>query len=149
MLKRTMILVGLTITVAVLLPVVGCGGANSPVSSGDSEASIVPSRGGSAPSAPMVSIGVNLQGDKFVLFRAIDPEREQLRYRVILNGSSNFVYDQTVSTEGFSKPIYNSGEWGAFKVPKTLPSGIYTVYVQAYDGDQWGPTNNHPRQLFQ
>ena len=148
MLKRTMILLGLTITVGALLLVVGCGGANNPLDStlGTSSGT---SRSASEPSAPMVSIGVNLQGEKFVLFRAIDPNGDQLRYQVTLRGASDFVFDQTISTDGFSKPIYKSGEWGAFKVPKNLPPGTYTVYVQAYDGKDWGPKNNHPRYLIQ
>jgi len=36
MLKRTMILLGLTITIGALLLVVGCGGANNPVTSNES-----------------------------------------------------------------------------------------------------------------
>ena len=146
MLKRTITLLGLTITVGALLLTLGCGGSNNVAPTGTS---LAPSRGGSSPSAPMVSLGVNIWGDKFVLFRATDLEGDQLKYRVIFrNGASEIVYDQTQDSQGFNKPVYASGEWGSFKIPQSLPSGFYTVYAQAFDGTSWGPTNNPPRYLI-
>jgi len=146
MLKRTITLVGLTITLGALLLALGCSGSNNVAPTGTS---LVPSRGGSSPSAPMVSLGANIWGDRFVLFRATDPEGDQLKYRVIFrSGASEFVYDQTQDTRGFNKPVYASGEWGSFKIPPSLPSGVYSVYAQAFDGTSWGPTNDNPRYFF-
>jgi len=148
MLKRTITLLGLTITIGALLLALGCGGSNSnPVAPVSSDRPLV-SRGNLLPSKPWVSIGMNIWGEKFVLFRAIDNDGDRLKYRVILRNGGDFVFDQTVDPSGFSKPDYASGEWGAFKVPKNgLPAGFYQVYVQAHDGTDWGPTNNPPRYI--
>jgi hypothetical protein len=102
------------------------------------------------PTKPWVSIGVNIWRDAFVLFRATDVNGDRLKYKVIFTTLSPDtpykVFDQTISAQGFNKQSYASGEWGALKIPKDqFPPGMYKVYVQAYDGVQWGPLNDTPR----
>jgi len=149
MLKRTITLVGLTITLGALLLALGCSGSNTnPVAPVSSDQPLVSRQENQPPSKPWVSVGMNVWGEKFVLFRATDLNNDRLKYRVILRNGGDFIFDQTVDSSGFSKPDYASGEWGAFKVPKNnLPSGFYQVYVQAHDGTIWGPTNNPPRYI--
>jgi len=151
MLKRTMILLGLTITVGALLLVVGCGGHNTALPIGSDISSSVSRSENLPPSAPMVSLASTIWGNQLVLFRATDPEGNRLKYRVIFKNTTNGItvtYDQTIDSLGFNKSDYASGEWGSFEIPKNIPSGSYMVNAQAWDGQAWGPTNNPPRYFF-
>jgi hypothetical protein len=64
-----------------------------------------------------------------------------LRYKVVLlrGGQQVAVYDQTLSTAGWSKPSYASGETAVFRVPASnaLSAGTYQLEAYANDGQQW------------
>jgi len=149
MLKRTFTLVGLTITLGTLLLALGCSGSNTnPV------ASLGPSRGGSAPSAPILGFPWNgfqfmWSGDGKIFFtvKATDPEGDRLKYKIELlqNGQVVLVFDQTKDPTGWSKPDYASGEWAYLRVK--VPAGTYQWRAYAYDGSNWGPPNN-PERTF-
>jgi len=155
MLKRTMMLLGLTITVGALLLVVGCGGSDSTMpitSSGQIVAQ--PTRGGSPPSAPILGFPWNNfqflgSGDGKIFFtvRATDPEGDRLKYKIELlqNGQVVLTFDQTEDPTGWSKPDYASGEWAVLRVK--VPQGTYQWRAYAYDGSQWGPPSN-PERTF-
>jgi len=149
MLKRTMILLGLTITVGALLLVVGCGGHNSTLPSmSDDQAIVGLTRGGQAPSAPQLirpnEMKITYVRDGKIRFvvRATDPEGDRLKYRIVLkqNGNVIAIYDQTVDPTGWSKPDYASGEYAILAV--TVPPGSFEWNAQAFDGSNWGPFHN-------
>ncbi len=64
-----------------------------------------------------------------------------LRYKLVLlrGGQQVAVYDQTVSTTGWSKPSYASGEEAVFRLPVSaaLSPGNYQLEAYASDGQQW------------
>ncbi len=64
-----------------------------------------------------------------------------LRYKLVISraGQQVAVYDQTVSTSGWSKPSYSSGEEAVFRVPASnaLSAGTYQLEAYASDGQQW------------
>jgi hypothetical protein len=117
MLKRTITLLGLTITVGALLLTLGCGGSNSnPVAP-----CLLTNRGGQPPSAP--SIVVPKDGTVFVnmpvtfMLRASDPENDPLKYQIELhNGNSVIVYDQTQNPKGWQTIRFGQYEWAVLTV---------------------------------
>jgi len=148
MLKRTMMLLGLTITVGALLLVVGCGGSNSTMPVGANNSS-VSRQENEPPTAPLL---VRPNGMKIVyvkdgkirfVMQATDPDGDRLWYRVVLkdqNGNVIATFDQTLSSSGWSKSSYASGEYAILAVP--LPAGTYSWNAQAFDGKEWGPFHN-------
>jgi len=148
MLKRTMMLLGLTITVGALLLVIGCGGSNNPVS----ENPTLTTRGGQPPSSPQLRVGVTtlFGGYRYIGARSVDPEGDRIKYRIEVQGPVNLVFDQTKDDPDPFYPLpwsnqpvsdFASGQWGFVKLPSDLPSGSYVIKAQAFDGNQWGPNN--------
>jgi hypothetical protein len=144
MLKRTITLLSLTITVGALLLTLGCGGSNSnPVASVSSDQPLI-SRGGQPPSEPEMRIGATIWGYKYVGVRAVDPEGDRLKYKIVLQGPVTLVFDQSQGTgQWYTSPWSNtpvsdfaSGQWGFVKL-FNIPSGSYTISVQAFDGTSW------------
>lgn len=145
-----MILLSLTITVGALLLVIGCGGAKGTLPTVSSDQSLVagPTRGDSAPNVPFVVAPRNgtIYDGKQVIFLlwSSDPDGDRLQYRIVLQGQNTgykIVFDQTQSTQGWSKPDYASGELARFYAPK-LPADVYIWTAQAFDGSNWGPLKN-------
>lgn len=64
-----------------------------------------------------------------------------LRYKLVLSkgGQQVAVYDQSVSTAGWSKSAYANDEEAVFRVPITsaLSAGTYQLEAYANDGQQW------------
>jgi len=155
MLKRTMILLGLTITVGALLLVVGCGGHNSTMPVGSGNQTVAgPTRGDQQdqpPSSPQLQIGTTIWGYHYIGVRSVDPEGDRLQYRVVLEGPVTIVFDQTqgqgnwFTTPWGTQPVSNfaSGQWGFIKFNRP-PSGSYVIKAQAFDGQQWGPNRQLP-----
>jgi len=145
MLKRTMILLGLTITVGALLLVVGCGGANNLMPSTPT----IVSRGGQPPSSPQLRVGVTIWGYKYVGARSVDPENDKLKYRIVIEGPVTLIFDQTqgqgefYTTPWSNQPVsdFGSGQWGYVKLPTNLPNGSYVIKAVAFDGSNWSPNN--------
>jgi hypothetical protein len=149
MLKRTITLLGLTITVGALLLTLGCGGHNGtlPTAHSDQFMSVNPARGGQPPSKPVLGLFVTIWGDKFLVVRAEDPDQDRLQYKIVMSGNPhNFTFDQTQSSEGWlnnpwSNPnyvnSYASGQYGWFKLPRDFPKGAYQAQAYAYDGTNW------------
>lgn len=73
--------------------------------------------------------------------RATDANSDTLRYRIVVKQAGQVIatYDQTVSTEGWNKPSYASGEEAVFTLPASaaLAKGAYSWQAFAYDGRQW------------
>jgi len=148
MLKRTITLLGLTITVGVLLLTLGCGGSNSNPVAPVSSDHVLTGRGENvAPSAPIL---VRPNGMKIVYVRdgkirfvvsATDENGDKLKYRIVLkkNGET-IVFDQTQNPTGWNKSEYSSGEYAILTV--LLPPGSYEWNAQAFDGKEWGPFHN-------
>jgi hypothetical protein len=154
MLKRTQILLSLTIvtSIVVSLFIAGCGGHNSTAPFGSSGQQSLSSRQeNDPPSAPTPYFPFDgytiLGGQILFVMRATDPNGDPLKYRVELlqNGNVVLVFDQTQSTQGWSKPVYQSGEWARLLAP--VPEGTYQWRVKAYDGKEWGPFNNPIRTV--
>ena len=153
MLKRTITLLSLTITVGALLLTLGCGGSNSnpvaPVSSGKTLVSR--QEGNNPPSDPEMRIGVTIWGYKYVGVRSEDPDGDRLFYKVVVRGGPDniyLVYDQSGQSgedkkgEWYTIPwgdttvdSFESGQWGFVKL--FIPDGTYQITVQAFDGKDW------------
>lgn len=98
-----------------------------------------------APEAPEVvapaASAVTSPAPEFRL-RSTDADlSDGLRYKLVLSkgGQQIAVYDQTVSTTGWNKPSYASGEEAVFRVPagNALSAGTYQLEAYASDGQQW------------
>lgn len=150
MLKRTFTLVGLTITLGALLLALGCSGSNNPIAPVSLNQPSVSRQENQPPSEPQIRIGVTIWGYKYVGVRAVDPEGNRLKYKVVLQGPViNLVFDQSQGTgQWYTTPWGNtpvsdfaSGQWGFVKL-FNLPSGTYTIHAQAYDGNSWSPNKS-------
>jgi hypothetical protein len=144
MLKRTLTLVSLTITLGTLLLALGCSGSNTnPVAPVSSDQPLVSRQENQPPSAPQLGFITTLWGDNYVLARSIDPEGNPVQYRLTL--SNGQVFDQTQGAQNWvinllnPTPVssYSSGQWAWCKLPK-LPIGSYTATVQAIDPNPTG-----------
>jgi hypothetical protein len=143
MLKRTITLLGLTITVGALLLTLGCGGSNSnPVAPVSSDQPLVSRQENQPPNAPYLWFpwnGYTIVGGKVTfIFTATDPNGDMLKYRIeVQNGSE---------TKVFNTGYYGSGQWVFFTV--SLPVGDYSARVKAIDDKgAEGPYNN-PDRVF-
>lgn len=146
MLKRTQILLGLTIaaSIVVSLFLAGCGGHNSTMPSASDNQTL---RGGQRPSSPQLRVGVTIWGYRYIGVRSVDPEGDKLKYRIVLEGPVTLVFDQTQGDPFYSLPWntqpvseFSSGQWGFVKI-YNLPSGSYTIKAQAFDGQNWSLNN--------
>jgi hypothetical protein len=89
-------------------------------------------------------IGATIWGYKYVGVRAVDPEGDRLKYKIVLQGPVTLVFDQSQGTgQWYTSPWSNtpvsdfaSGQWGFVKL-FNIPSGSYTISVQAFDGTSW------------
>lgn len=150
MLKRTITLVGLTITAAALLLTIGCSGGNSnPVATMSNNQPLVSRQANQPPSNPQIRIDVTIWGHRYVGVRAVDPEGDRLKYKVVLQGPANHEFDQSQGTgQWYTTPWSNTpvsdfanGRWGFVRLP-ALPSGAYTITVQAFDGNSWSSNSS-------
>lgn len=99
----------------------------------------------SAPSAPDL---LEPAGGSFVShtptfrLRASDANGDNLQYKIVVKQAGQVIatFDQSVSTTGWSKPSYASGEEAVFTVAQDaeLATGAYQWQAFAYDGRQWG-----------
>lgn len=98
-----------------------------------------------APEAPeIITPGANAVTSSTPEFRLRSTDvdlSDGLRYKLVISkgGQQVAVYDQTVSTTGWSKPSYASGEEAVFRVPTSnaLSAGTYQLEAYASDGQQW------------
>jgi hypothetical protein len=151
MLKRTITLLGLTITVGALLLTLGCGGHNSTMPSVGSSEPSLPTRGDTI-SEPQMGFFRTLWGTNFVLMRAVDSQGHPLKYRLVLRSSDGntilYQFDQgkgegTWLANPFSNQTvseYPSGTWAWFRL--SVPSGTYQFQAQAYHDGVEGPMKN-------
>ncbi len=98
-----------------------------------------------APEAPEIispAAGAVTSSAPVFRLRSTDTDlSDGLRYRLVISrgGQQVAVYDQTVSTTGWSKSSYASGEEAVFRVPSgnALSAGTYQLEAYASDGQQW------------
>jgi len=152
MLKRTITLVGLTITLGALLLALGCSGHNSTMPSVGSSEPGLPTRQGDTISEPQMGFFRTLWGTNFVLMRAVDSQGHPLKYRLFIKSSDGstilYQFDQgkgegTWLTSPFSNQTvseYPSGVWAWFRL--SIPSGTYQFQAQAYHEGVEGPVKN-------
>ncbi|MDW8319846.1 MAG: S8 family serine peptidase [Armatimonadota bacterium] len=98
-----------------------------------------------APEAPLVitpAAGAVTSSTPEIRLRSTDADlSDGLRYKLILSrgGQQVAVYDQTVSSSGWSKSSYANNEEAVFRVPASNPlsAGTYQLEAYASDGQQW------------
>jgi len=156
MLKRTITLVSLTITLGALLLALGCSGSNSnPVAPVSSDKTLVSRQeGNNPPSDPELRVGMTVWGYKYVGVRSEDPDGDRLQYKVVIEGNGiKLVYDQSgqsgeenkgewYTTSWGDTPVddFASGEWGFVKL--FIPDGTYRITAQAFDGKSWSSNDS-------
>jgi hypothetical protein len=170
MLKRTITLLGLTITVSFLglavtigglLFTFGCGGANNnPIA--PKSTSLVSRQSNSKPNPPTIYFpppnSIFSTPSKLALFRlrATDPDGDRLKYRITLkqNGQVVMVFDQTQDPSGWKRDWritsptaedYASGEFATLYAD--IPAGTYSCYAEAFDGKEWSNPSNPERSF--
>jgi hypothetical protein len=143
MLKRTITLLSLTITVGALLLTLGCGGSNSnPVAPVSSDRPLV-SRGGNPPYPPELYypydnmvIYWTASGRITFYLRAIDPNNDPVKFKIVILKDNNVVAEFGPDFRGWSKLSYASGEWARCDIPVSLlPKGTFKWQAFATDGN--------------
>jgi len=146
MLKRTITLVGLTITLGALLLALGCSGSNTnPVAPVSSDQPLVTRGENNLPDPPQLYYPY----DKMVIYwtasgkisfylRAFDPENDPVKFKIVILQNNNVVTEFGPTFNGWTKSSYASGEWARCNIPiSLLPKG--TFQWQAFATDRENP----------
>ncbi|MEZ8220321.1 hypothetical protein GG496_000488 [Candidatus Fervidibacteria bacterium JGI MDM2 JNZ-1-D12] len=142
MLKRTMILLGLTITVGALLLVVGCGGHSNTVPFGSDNQNLLSRQENQLPTPVPLAFGVRSDGRLRFTMKAKDPEGDPVYFKLKLwkNGQL-YEFDQIQNPNGWTTYRASDGTvYASFITPNPMGSGAYQWQILATDHNppqQW------------
>jgi hypothetical protein len=143
MLKRTITLLGLTITVGALLLTIGCGGSNSnPVAPVSSDQPLVSRQVNELPTPSCLSVGKTRDGKLRFVVKATDPEGDKVFFKLIIwkDGQLFSEPNQKNGDPGWVT-TYVSGNttYAVYTTPQPVSSGIYKWQVGATDDKHDNP----------
>ena len=143
MLKRTLTLVSLTITLGTLLLALGCSGSNTnPVAPVSSDQPLVSRQANELPTPSCLSIAKTRDGKLRFVVKATDPEGDKVFFKLIIWRNRQLFSEPNQKNDDPGWVItYVSGNttYAVYTTPQPVPSGNYQWQVSATDDKHNNP----------